>query len=83
VEPSPEPLIIVVRPGEDRRRAGEVIRWIRRLLPAAVLLVAPVQLPADATAEVISVDVETVESGPLSLAETLLRGVTRVGPRER
>ncbi len=67
---SPQRIAVIVRPGAGRR-AWEVLRWLRWLVPAAVLLVTPVPLPpGDAS---VSIDVEEVASGPLSLADALLR----------
>ncbi|HSB18858.1 MAG TPA: hypothetical protein VLD85_02485 [Anaeromyxobacteraceae bacterium] len=61
-------LVVVVR-----HDTGTVLGWLRKLLPAAVLLVAPVDLPATDQADVITVDADEVLSGPLYLAATLTR----------
>jgi hypothetical protein len=61
-------LVVVVR-----HDTGTVLGWLRKLLPAAVLLVAPVDLPATDQADVITVDADEVVSGPLYLAATLAR----------
>jgi hypothetical protein len=66
-------LVVAVRPGSSPTRSGEVLRWIRRLLPAAILFVGTAALPVEDADEVISVDVDEVESGPLSLADALVR----------
>ncbi len=66
-------LVVAVRPGSKPGRSGEVLRWIRRLLPAAILLVGTPALPPADADEVISIDVDAVESGPLSLADALVR----------
>jgi hypothetical protein len=70
-------LLVVVRPGGGRR-VREVVHWARALLPAAVLLVAPVGAPtppadADGDARVISIDADELPSGPLSLADAIVR----------
>lgn len=76
---SPRRVVLVVRPGSSRRRASEVLRWVRWLVPAAVLLVSPAPLPAgEVDATTICVDVDEVASGPLSVADALLRD--RGGP---
>lgn len=51
------------------------MRWLRALLPAAILLVgtgagSPL---AEGLEDVISLDADAVESGPLSLAHALAR----------
>jgi len=66
-------LVVAVRPGLKSGRSGEVLRWIRRLLPAAILLVGTPALPPEDGDELISIDVDAVESGPLSLADALVR----------
>ena len=60
-------LVIAVRPGS---RTETIMSWLRKLLPAAVLVVAATSLPARAD---VVIDEEEVVSGPLSLADALLR----------
>ncbi len=76
-------VVVLVRPGA---RTGTVLAWLRRLVPAALLLLAPASLPDDA--RVITLDADEVLSGPLSLADALARkaagpaqpGATRGAP---
>jgi hypothetical protein len=63
-------VVIVLRPGS---RTGAIRGWIRRLLPTALLLVAPVSLPPALAGDVIVLDEDEVASGPLSLADALVR----------
>lgn len=65
---------VAVRAG-DPRRAREVLRWVRWLLPAAILLVGPA--PSPEVDEVITIDADAVQSGPLSVADALVRGHDR------
>ena len=69
------PLFIVVHPARDRRRLREVLRWIRSMVPAAALLVAPATLPTELPedARVIQVDADGVD-GPLAVASLLADG---------
>jgi hypothetical protein len=70
-------LVIVVRPGA---RTRTIMGWLRQLLPAAVLLVAPSRFPAAEMVDVITLDAdEIVSGGPLALADALAR---RHGPME-
>lgn len=71
----PRPLVIVVRPARDGRRLSEVLRWIRAMVPAAILLVAPTAPPSDLPddASVIQVDADGVD-GPLAMASLLAGG---------
>jgi hypothetical protein len=68
-------LLIVVHPGGSRRRLPEVLRWLRALVPTAVLLVAPVKLPDADDAEVIQLDCSESLDGPLAVASLLARNL--------
>ena len=62
--------------GQRTAAVKTIMRWARALLPAAVLLSAPGELPAgidEEDAVVISVDADDVPSGPLSLADAIAR----------
>ncbi len=78
-----ERVFIVIRGGARAGRLQTLARWVRRLVPAAVLLVGSAVLPAnlDPGAVVITVDADDVASGPLSLADALTRH--RAPPRDR
>ena len=69
---SQETVVVLVRSGTSPRRAGEILRWLRRLLPTALLVTAPAAPPLAAAADVLTIDADAVES-PLSLAEALAR----------
>ena len=70
----PGRLVIMVDPPPDRRRLTEVLRWLRWLVPAAVLLVAPVPA-ADLCRgdDVVRLDCSDGIDGPLSIATALAR----------
>ena len=75
-----ERIYVVVRPGRQSGASDVVLRWLRLLLPAAVLLSAPAAMPGDADDEdtiIISVDADDVASGPLSLADAIARARSR------
>lgn len=69
-------VVVVVRPG---KRAGTVLAWLRQLLPAAVLLIAPATLPPSSRdgGDEIIVDADDVDS-PMSLADALAKGQARL-----
>ena len=75
-------LVVSLRPGASPRRAGEVARWIRVLVPAAILLVGsaipPPSFGGGDADEVITIDVDAVQSGPLAIADAIVR---QHGPR--
>jgi hypothetical protein len=75
---SQETVVVLVRSGTSPRRAGEILRWLRRLLPTALLVTAPAAAPLAVATEVITIDADAVES-PLSLAEALARASRGVG----
>jgi hypothetical protein len=50
-----------------------MLSWVRWLLPAAILLVAPAKLPEIPDAEVIQIDCADGFDGPLSVASMLAR----------
>ncbi|WP_242342993.1 hypothetical protein [Anaeromyxobacter terrae] len=66
----PPKLVIVVQPG---RRTRSILGWLRQLVPAALLVVAAANLPPPTSPDVIVIDDDDVASGPLSLADALMR----------
>jgi hypothetical protein len=67
-------VVLVVRPGTSARRSSRVSRWIRALLPTALLVVSSAPLPSSGDDDVITLDVDAVaDAGPLSLAAALAR----------
>ncbi len=53
-----------------------MLAWLRQLLPAAILLIAPAAPPRDG-GDAIVVDAEDIDS-PMSLADALAKGQARV-----
>ena len=70
-------LIIVVRPAPGQSRLPEILSWIRRLVPTALLLVAPVQLPEVADLQVVQIECSDELDGPLAVARTLAGSLPR------
>lgn len=67
-------VVLLVKPETSPRRSSRVLRWVRALLPTAVLIVASAPLPSSGDDDLITLDVDAVaEAGPLSLAATLAR----------
>jgi hypothetical protein len=64
------PVVIVVRPGA---RTRTVLGWLRRLLPAAILLVSSANFGDAVASELIVLDNVDVEAGPLGLADAIHR----------
>ena len=63
-------LVIAVRPGA---RTKNILAWLRQLVPAAILVVAAADVPPAPPSDAIALDDDDVVSGPLSLADALLR----------
>ncbi|HEX9051900.1 MAG TPA: hypothetical protein VF841_15325 [Anaeromyxobacter sp.] len=70
-------VVLVVAEGTSPRRSGEMMRWVRALLPAALILVSSAPLAAPTSDDVITVNVDEVDAGPLAVAAAL--GRTRSG----
>jgi hypothetical protein len=69
------PTVVWVRPATSPRRTAQVLRWLRRLAPAAMLIVTqPSGTPPDPDDSTFVLDAEEGSSGPLSIADALLRG---------
>jgi hypothetical protein len=64
------PVVIVVRPCA---RTRTVLGWLRRLLPAAILLVSSASFGDAVASELIVLDNVDVEAGPLGLADAIHR----------
>ncbi len=67
-------VIVLVGSAPNRRRVGTLLCWIRALVPAAVLVSSPVEaLTRDVLEDAITLNVDEIPSGPLSLADALAR----------
>ena len=66
-------VVLAVRPGTSLRRSSRISRWVRALLPSALLVVSAAP-PASTADDVITLDVDAVaDAGPLSVAAALAR----------
>ena len=70
MESQPSKLVIVVTPGA---RTKMILAWLRRLVPAALLVVSAVNVISPVPQDVVVLDEDEVASGPLSLADALMR----------
>ncbi len=66
-------VVLVVRSGTSPRRSGEVMRWVRALVPAALILVLSSPTAIAPSDDVVTVNVDEVDAGPLSVAAALAR----------
>lgn len=66
-------VVLVVRPGASPHRATEIRRWIRALMPAALILVSSVPIDVGPTDDVVTISADEVDAGPLAVAAALSR----------
>jgi NAD(P)H-dependent FMN reductase len=67
-------VVLLVGASTSPRRSSRVLRWLRVLLPTALLIVSSAPLPSGDEDDVITLDVDDVaDAGPLSLAAALTR----------
>ncbi len=64
------PLVVLVRPGG---RAGVVLRWLRQLLPGALLVVATPATVVDPRWDLITLDADDDATSPLAIAVALAK----------
>ena len=70
-------VVLLVRPGTPPRRSASIVRWLRWLLPAALLVVSRVPMEPPQDDEVITLDADAIESGPLSVADAIGKALDR------
>lgn len=63
-------VFVLVRPGS---RASEIRRWLRALLPTAILVATPAALPPDGPYDLVTIDADATDPGPLSIADAIAR----------
>jgi hypothetical protein len=67
-------VVLLVSAKTSPRRSSRVSRWVRLLLPTALLIVSARPLSPGAEDDVITLDVDDVaDAGPLSVAAALAR----------
>jgi hypothetical protein len=70
-------VVLVVRPGANPRRSSEVMRWIRALAPAALIVVSSVAFDAGTSDDMVTLQCDDVDSGPLAVADALGKALIR------
>jgi hypothetical protein len=78
---STRPVVVLRTSPASDAHVKTLARWVRAMLPAALLVIAPLgapvsHLPGDVIALDVQ-DVQDVDSGPLSVADALVRAVSR------
>ncbi|HET6440407.1 MAG TPA: hypothetical protein VFG59_20275 [Anaeromyxobacter sp.] len=71
----PRVVVVVLTSSPSDPRPAALLRWIRYLLPAALLIVSgSPTLPNDAS-EVITLSADAVESSPLAVADAIVKAL--------
>ena len=79
-------VVVVVSPETNPRRSAVLLRWLRWLLPAALLVVsnASLALPQEGDddvitldADAITLDADAIGSGPLSMASAIEKALSK------
>jgi hypothetical protein len=69
----PGTVVVVVKQGASPRRSAELLRWLRCLLPAALLVVSPAALPVSDGPDVVTLDADAAaDAGPLAVAASIV-----------
>lgn len=69
----PSTVVLVVKDAANPRRTSEIRRWIRALLPAALILVSSAPIDLGTADDVVSVSADDADAGPLTIAAALTR----------
>jgi hypothetical protein len=73
MNPEPRVVVVVVKGSAVASRVAAVLRWVRWLLPAALLIVSPTPLVRGDADDVITLNADAVESSPLAVADAIVK----------
>lgn len=65
--------VVVVHAGTSPRGSSEILRWLRVLMPTALFVMSPGVAPLDEAYDVINIDADASDLGPLALADAIVR----------
>ncbi len=69
----PRVVVVVVKPGAGASRMAALLRWVRWLVPAALLIVSPTPLVRGDSEDVITLNGDAVDSSPLAVADAIVK----------
>jgi hypothetical protein len=69
----PQVVVVVVRQGTGVSRLAAVLRWVRWLLPATLLIISSTPLVCTDSDAVITLEADAVESSPLAVADAIVK----------
>ncbi len=69
----PPVVVVLVKPNTPARQPATLLRWLRWLLPAALLVVSrtPIEIPD--VDDVITLNADAVDSSPLAVADAIVK----------
>ncbi len=80
---APKRIVVLRAAGANPAGVKAMARWIRAMLPTALLIIAPggtAQL--DTPDDAISLDAKEIQSGPLSVADAIVRAASTGSRRD-
>lgn len=66
-------VVVLVKPDTCARKAALLLRWLRWLLPAALLIVSPTPIVVADSDEVITLNADALDSSPLGVADAVAK----------
>ncbi len=79
----PKRIVVLRAAGANPAGVRAMARWIRAMLPTVLLIIAPAGTTAPETPDdAIALDAQEIESGPLSVADALVRAAATASRQE-
>ncbi len=69
----PPIVVILVKPNTPARQPAMLLRWLRWLLPAALLVVSQAPIATADADDVITLNADAVDSSPLAVADAIVK----------
>ncbi len=69
----PRVVVVLVKPSTSARQPAILLRWLRWLLPAALLVVSQTPITTLDPDDVITLNADAVESSPLAVADAIVK----------
>jgi hypothetical protein len=69
----PPVVVVLVKSGTTMRQRATLLRWLRGLVPAALLVISQTPIGPMDSAGVVTLSADTIEAGPLAVADAILK----------
>ncbi len=66
-------VVLVVKPSTPARKRAALLRWLRWLVPAALLVVSQKPMAIPGADDVITLNADAIDSGPLAVADAIVK----------